>query len=567
MKEPANLIVLRYERVTYHGVGGIEAHGKRLGEGLPNIDSTRTHLNEFPIGNADLREIVDAHIVQMQLDNVGRKRASLKRRRRRTDIEDLDAALEVAGDDPNALAEVIGWPWDPKNVHPFTEGILSVSHEWFLDGNGQIDEAKVDTFRHFALGYLAEEFGDEVLYARLDLDEKTPHLSFLIAPEHENRKTKRRELSHRQHRLFGMEEVQSLFDDEEPDPTLTRRSYELLQDRVADYAQAHGLDFVRGERRAAQERIQRQAGEEVTKRNNISPSRGREIAAIKAAEASKDREAAAVEKAAAERDALAASDLRKETAQALEDAKASRKTAAQELRSAKEERAALAAREESLRIGTQAIIAEELTYAPPTEKTAEGLTWGRNKPESKERRAWLSEKIKPARDWLVGFARSIFGFRQQRDAALAEQEARARAVIEAETRHGREPPQTMLDLIKEAGAVPGEQLSIPNAWALPKEMTAEQIDKHLAAMTNTAICDAYAPTRDARDFTEHSEMQVEYKAGLHHLLKEAERRGLNVELREHHPSKATDPKRARLHTDSPPIAIRVVRYDHTLQRG
>ena len=264
---------------------------------------------------------------------------------------------------------------------------------------------------------------------------------------------------------------------------------------------------------------------------------------------------------------MLASSLHEEAAQALSEAKASREAAAQAKKAVEKERASLAAREESLQIGTQAIIAEELIYFQPTAEKAEGLTWGRNRPESAERRAWLSEKIKPARDWLVGFARSMFGFQQQRDAALADQEARAKAIVDAESRQGRRPPQTMLDLISEAGASPSKELPIPGAWALPKEMTAEQIDKHLAAMTNTAIFDVYAPTRDARDFSEHSKMQARYQAGLHHLAKEAERRGLDVDLREYRPEIATDPKRAQLHTDSPPVEIHVVRRDRTLQRG
>src|SRR5690606_24789419 len=138
------------------------------------------------------------------------------------------------------------------------------------------DPAKIDAFRAFVVGYLEEEFGGEVIYARFDRDEKTPHISFVVAPEHENAGTKRRELSHRQHRPFGMEEVQSLFGDEAPDPKLTRRSYELLQDRVSAYAQARGLDITRGERRAENERLQRAQGETVIKRKNVSPARGRE---------------------------------------------------------------------------------------------------------------------------------------------------------------------------------------------------------------------------------------------------------------------------------------------------
>lgn len=565
MKQPS-YIVLRYTRVTYHGVSGIELHGKRLGGDLSNIDPTRTHLNEFPIGGPDLRQIVDAHIAAMQKDNAALKRASLKRRRRRSEQEALDTALEEACDSPHALAQVVGWPWDPKNVRPFTEGILSVSHDWFLDSEEQIDPAKIDTFRSFALGYLEEEFGDEVLYARLDLDEKTPHLSFLLAPEHKNGKTGRRELSHRQHRLFGMKELRAFFEGEEPEPSLTRGSYELLQDRVADYAASLGLELVRGQHRAEQERLLQEQGKAVAKRKNVSPSRGREIAAREAAEAANDRKKAASLKAAAERDAREARKQSAEATRTLNEAKTVQTAASEELHAAQQERAELAAREKAIRVGTQALISEELAYAPPNAEKAEGLKWGRNRPESEQRRTWLVEAIKPAAGWLIGFARSIYGFVRERDSALAEQKARAEAILKAERRQGRAPSQTMVDLMNEVDADPRPEVPIPGAWALPRDMTAKQIDAHLAAMTNADLCNAYAPTRDARDLTEHSDMQRCYAAGLHHLLKEARRRGVDVELREFNPTKATDPKRAELHGDLKPMPIRVRRRDRTRTR-
>jgi hypothetical protein len=217
-------------------------------------------------------------------------------------------------------------------------------------------------------------------------------------------------------------------------------------------------------------------------------------------------------------------------------------------------------------IGTYAILAEELTYAPPSERNEEGLTWGRNKPKSKERRAWLSEKIKPARDWLVGFARSVFGFQKEQAKMLADQKARAEAIVEAERKQGRKAPQTMIDLIIEVGRVETRQIDIPGAWAVPKYMTPKQIDEHLASMTNTAICDAYAPTRDARDFSEHTEMHERYEAGVSYLLTEAKRRGLDIEERTHRPETATDPERAKLHADSPPVSMRVRRRNIVRQR-
>lgn len=566
MAEQESLLVMRYERVTHHKLGAIEAHGRRLGD-VEHVDATRTHLNEFSVGHEYLTEIANAHIVRMQRDNIDRKLASLRRRRRKSEARDLENAVDAAGDDPHALAEVVGWPWDSKNVMPFTEGLISVSHAWFLDADGNEDPAKIDAFRSFVLGYLQEEFGGEVIYARFDRDEKTPHFSFVIAPEHEERRTKRRMLSHRQHRLFGREEVFKLFDDDPIDPKQRRRSYEILQDRAADYAQSQGFDIARGARRAATERMQRALGESVTKRKNISPARGRELAAAMTGEATEDRDKAASDRAAAERDRTKAAEDRARTSAEAQDAEAARRAARAELRKARDERTALAAKEESMMIGAQAIIAEELAYAPPTPQEAEGLAWGRNRPDSEKRRNWLIEKIKPARDWLVGFARAVFGHQQERQAEQARQAARAQAIIDAEAHLDRAPPQAMRDIV-ETAEVPGAQIrSIPNAWAVPKDMTPEQIDRHLRAMTNTAICDAYGPTRDARDFAEHNgDLQARYGAGLHHLTHEAARRGVDPEQRTYRPEKATDPERAKLHTDAAPRAIRVVRPGRGRQR-
>lgn len=65
MAKAKNLIVLRFERVSTRDLGGIEAHGKRQGE-TPHVDPSRTGLNYFPVGHANLREIANARIVDIQ---------------------------------------------------------------------------------------------------------------------------------------------------------------------------------------------------------------------------------------------------------------------------------------------------------------------------------------------------------------------------------------------------------------------------------------------------------------------------------------------------------------------
>lgn len=131
MKDQRDLILLRFERRTQHQLGAIEAHGKRQGD-TEHVDPSRTHLNEFLVGDENLRDLANERIVELQKINAERKRQSLKKGRRTGQLRDLNAALDAAGDDPSLLAEVVGSPWDAKNVHPFTEGMLSISHDWFL---------------------------------------------------------------------------------------------------------------------------------------------------------------------------------------------------------------------------------------------------------------------------------------------------------------------------------------------------------------------------------------------------------------------------------------------------
>ncbi|MBB5721164.1 hypothetical protein FHS72_000771 [Loktanella ponticola] len=552
MKQPEHLIVLRYERVTYHGIGGVEAHGKRLGD-VDNVDLTRTYLNEFPIGHENLREIVDSHIVNMQRDNIDLRRQSLIRRRRKSELKDLEAAVEAAdeaaveaaGDDINALADLINFPWDQKNVHPFTEGFLSISHEWFLDSNGEQDPDKVDQFRSFALGYLEAEFGNEVLYARLDLDEKTPHLSFVIAPEHRERRTDRRMLSHRQHRLFGKEEVYKLFEGDCDDDVIKRKSYELLQDRVAEYAQSAGLDVTRGERRAEKERGQRMMGEAVVKRHNITPSRGREIAAALAAEADDNRTKAARHEKLAKKQLDAAETLvvkataRERAAEALEE------TSRQRIK--------------SMEIGTEAILADEIAYAAPIDERGEGLKWGGNKPRDEERRNFLIDATKPARDWLIGFAKKVWQITKREkeiEKVEAEQRRKASVLVEAERKAGQRAPDVLTSIA--SGMTTATELtsqSFPDAWAFDAKTPKDVLDKKLNNTANLELRNAWHATSDAYLLSDDApNLRKSVGKGLDVIEEIAKLRGFDLETGIHKPETATDPERAKQHTDELPTA-------------
>ena len=550
--------------MTHHGIAGVEAHGKRRGK-VPNVNPSRTHLNEYLVGHDDLHEIVNARILEMQKENAARRVASLRKGRKTTDRKALEAAVEEAGDDVNKMAKAIGWPWDKKNTKPFTEGVISLSHDWFTDAAGGIDAERVERFKAFAADYLTEEFGPDLLYARIDLDEKTPHVHYVVAPELENPKTKLRELSRHSHRVFGQVEVQALFDGESEEDGIRRGSYELMQDRIAEHAESMGLDVQRGERCAQKERMQRVMGEEVIKRRNVSPARGREVAAQIAVEAQEDRDAAAEDRKAAGADLVAAggarSDAEEERRQAEQTAEGSRQYA------------------RSLTVCTEAILDERLAYRPPrSEDDDEALTWGRNAPAAESARTALVEAIQPARAWLIGFARKVFGLKsreveveaaeKQLEKDQAEQRRQAAVIAAAERRAGKSVSHGLEGVA--SGAAPADYTcaDFPEAWHIEPDARRETIDMKIDQADNRALRHAWAATLDAVAITEETDGALHRT--FHHTVDEVERhaaaRGFDLEKGTHDPRRATDRKRAELHKDQDRNPIRVIRRDKQRQR-
>ncbi|WP_425072417.1 plasmid recombination protein [Sagittula sp. S175] len=545
MEKAKNLIVLRFKRVSTYGLGGIEAHGKRLGE-TPHVDPSRTGLNYFPVGHADLREIANARIVDIQKRNIALKRESLKRRRRKTQREDLDAAAKAAGDDPRALAEIIGEAWDPKNEMPWTECILSASHEWFLDEDGDQDPARVAEFDAFAVGYLQQEFGNELIYARIDADEKTRHLSAVIAPEAREKRTNRYILSHAQHHLFGQMEVITVAGDDGREEQWPRRSYELFQDRIADYAKAQGLDLKRGERRAAKERKKRMAGKEVMKVRNVSPARGRELAEVLVGEGEACRKKRQSE--------LDTARTRIQRHESMVEAELDAKIAAVET-------------------GLDMLEAGEITYRPASEVKDEGISMtDRNAGKAKVER--YRAILEPGQKWLLGIARRFFTFQQNMDTRTkevqleaAEQRRRARVLADEENRVAVRLRPTIRKIIDDItrGAMRSRAAhytedDFPGALSVDSD-DPKLIEKHMAEcdrMKNAEIRAAWHATADASVLCDESpRLQRAYMNGCGLLVAVAEARGLDLNSGIHEPGQARDPTKAHLHVDSVPEPIRV----------
>lgn len=535
MENGKNLIVLRFERASTYDLGGIEAHGKRKGD-VPHVDRDRTRENEFLIGNPNLRGLADQRVRDLMNQNIETKRASLLRRRRKSDLDDLDAAVEAANGDTRELSEIIGWPWDAKNTKPWTEGILSASHDWFHDDAGNEDPSKVSRFPGFATAYLQHEFGDEVIYARADRDEKTVHVSFVVAPEHVEKRTKRAMLSHHSHRLFGQVEKlvpteKTATDDEEQKAIWVRKSYELFQDRVAQFAHDFGLDLQRGKKRAENERQLRALGQHALKRENVPPARARELAEVIAGVADKKLKQADT--------ILSRADSREA--------------------SAKE-------REVALDRGMEAVEARELDYVPATKKREEGLRFGPNAPEKETARDKLKAAVMPAYNAVIGFAKRIFRMRQKEEELerkAAEMARRARLVADEKKRMGEAVSTSLRDVVRAAqdGAAPRgiyTPTSFPGTWQIQRGESTETIDRTLRETTNAQLSRGIAATQDAYLLCEdQKDLRDDYGRGLRVLAYEASARGLDIETGRHDPAKAADPARGQLHVDTPePVKIK-----------
>ncbi len=138
-------------------------------------------------------------------------------------------------------------PWRATRHGPLREVILTANRDWFeekvADENGSVDFRKREReFEAAATAWLLENFGEDVVHARADLDETSYHIHAVIVPkvQVDLNGTKRWMLQPSKHPLI--------------------KDYEAAQDSVGRHFGPLGL--VRGERRAEAVRRARQAGEE-----------------------------------------------------------------------------------------------------------------------------------------------------------------------------------------------------------------------------------------------------------------------------------------------------------------
>ncbi|CUH39867.1 hypothetical protein JSE7799_02595 [Jannaschia seosinensis] len=173
-------------------------------------------------------------IEDMKADNFADELETLTKRRRKSQLK----ARMVEG--PRD-------PWRATRHGPLREVILTANRSWFdemeADEDGFVDFYKRERgFEALAKAWLLDNFGDDVVHARADLDETTYHIHAVIVPkvQVDLNGTKRWMLQPSKHPLI--------------------KDYEAAQDSVGEHFAPLGL--VRGERRAEAVRVARQAGEE-----------------------------------------------------------------------------------------------------------------------------------------------------------------------------------------------------------------------------------------------------------------------------------------------------------------
>jgi hypothetical protein len=98
----------------------------------------------------------------MALENYDAELASLAKRGRKTCLE-------------RRIAEGPKQPWRPSRAGPMREAILAVSRAWFEGGEQAVHPGQLtlreSQFERYAVSWLQEHFGDDVVHARADRDE------------------------------------------------------------------------------------------------------------------------------------------------------------------------------------------------------------------------------------------------------------------------------------------------------------------------------------------------------------------------------------------------------------
>ena len=186
--------ILRTKRLS--GISSACAHNLRT-KYAKNVDKTKSHLNEIIIDNLDLSTRA----------NMG------------SDTGTYDDRLLDYYKNKNAKVK--------QNSVMAMEFVLTASPEFFEKATPE----KLNRWKKSQLNFMKKEFGDQVQFAVLHLDEKTPHLHFFVSVE----ETKMQKYKNR----YGSgEKLVCSLNADRYNPIFLQK----LQDRYAEYNKKYGLE-------------------------------------------------------------------------------------------------------------------------------------------------------------------------------------------------------------------------------------------------------------------------------------------------------------------------------------
>jgi hypothetical protein len=226
-------VVLRFEGIGPENLAGYEKHRKRAGGDTGHILEHPPAPNRLLIGDEDWAAKALAEITEMKLQNFAAELQALEQRKRKKDLE-------------NRLAEGPRNPWRPTRHGPMREVILTANKEWFnADPAAVFDEGidqnqRIADFERLAVDWLKEQFGEDVIHARADLDEEAYHIHAVIMPRVRVEMT-------RKDRKTGEKKVIATRLMLQPSKFDVIENYEHAQDSVGKWFSEIGL--VRGEKR------------------------------------------------------------------------------------------------------------------------------------------------------------------------------------------------------------------------------------------------------------------------------------------------------------------------------
>ena len=219
-------VVVRAEGMFPGDLDGYEAHRKRVRGDDGHIVKALSRLNKRLIGDEDWAVTAQAEIEEMRLENFANELESLKRRKRKKDLQ-------------RRLAEGPRDPWHKTRHGPMREIILTANAEYFRGaGDAKARKRREAEFEAVAVEFLKTTFGEDLIHARADKDEVAYHIHAVLLP---------RAITKDGRRVL------------QPSKFKVIQSYEVLQDNAGAWFAQVGLR--RGDRNADARRIARANGQ------------------------------------------------------------------------------------------------------------------------------------------------------------------------------------------------------------------------------------------------------------------------------------------------------------------